>query len=90
MLKPKVRTILTDEFKMVPNLRALFFVPERNMGNLYAQPRAGVDPTTIAELAFEAFKDAADRLMSEAPGAPYITWYGLTQAPIPGAEEIRL
>lgn len=76
---------------MVPTLRALFLEKTRgNMMDLYAQVKPGIDPDSATELAFEAFKDAADRLMVEDPSAPYFTWYGLVENPRPNAEELKL
>lgn len=76
---------------MVPNVEALYLVKKpRNMLDLYARVKDGIEPDSVTELAFEAFRDAADRIMVEAPSAPYVTWYGLIQRRLPGAEEIKL
>lgn len=86
MLTSQVKAILTREFKQVPGLVSLSF----RKGELHAQAALFVDPVTRADAAFEAFRDAVDRIMVEAPRAPYLTWCGVTRAPVPGAEVIRL
>jgi hypothetical protein len=71
----KVRALLREEFGAVPDLRSLYLRHQSERIDVYARPHAAITPQ-LEELAFEAFRDAADRLIWD-ESAPTIVWCGL-------------
>jgi hypothetical protein len=84
----QLREILRHEFSQVAELSSVYLVTNGRELDVYARTRA--DDAHVAELAFECFRDATDRIMVECPSAPYLVWYGLTTKAVPRAQEIDL
>lgn len=81
-LTKQVRGILTDAFTF-PGLRTLYLAKS---GTLTARVR--VHSPEVEARAFEAFQAAVDRLVLEAPAAPFIVWAGVTTELVSGAKEV--
>lgn len=81
MPNDKVKQVLAHHFKQVPGLVELYLVRSRNRAELqlYARLKDGRNPDVVSEPAFEAFRDAIDELMRDAPSSSYITWYGFLE-----------